>query len=103
MALFGLIGKKMSLLSSGVLKGTSDRHSHILYGVDDGVKTLEEALDILKYEEEAGICGCCTKWDTKSHGTSKYNDFGTCLVNRKSTHRYDCCEHHSKTNGGWGL
>lgn len=55
MAFFGLIGKKMSLLSSGVLKGASDRHSHILYGVDDGVKTLEEALDILKYEEEAGI------------------------------------------------
>ena len=55
MALFGLIGKKMSLLSSDVLKGMSDRHSHILYGVDDGVKTLEEALDILKYEEAAGI------------------------------------------------
>ena len=55
MAFFGLIGKKMSLLSSGVLKGASDRHSHILYGVDDGVKTLEEALDILKYEEAAGI------------------------------------------------
>lgn len=55
MAFFGLIGKKMSLLSSDVLKGMSDRHSHILYGVDDGVKTLEEALDILKYEEAAGI------------------------------------------------
>ena len=55
MALFGLIGKKMSLLSSGVLKGASDRHSHILYGVDDGVKTLEEALAILKFEEAAGI------------------------------------------------
>ena len=45
----------MSLLSSGVLCGFIDRHSHILYGVDDGVKTLEESLDILKYEEEAGI------------------------------------------------
>ena len=55
MAFIGLIGKKMSLLSSDVLKGMSDRHSHILYGVDDGVKTLEEALDILKYEEAAGI------------------------------------------------
>ena len=55
MAFFGLLGKKMSLLSSDVLKGMSDRHSHILYGVDDGVKTLEEALDILKYEEAAGI------------------------------------------------
>lgn len=55
MAFFGFIGKKTTLLSSGVLSGAVDRHSHILYGVDDGVKTLEESLDILKYEEEAGI------------------------------------------------
>lgn len=55
MAFFGLIGKKMSLLSSGVLCGAVDRHSHILYGVDDGVKTLEESLAILKYEEEFGV------------------------------------------------
>lgn len=50
-----------------------------------------------------GICEGCTKWDTRSHGTAQYNDFGTCLVSRKPTHRYDCCENHSKTNGGWGL
>ena len=55
MAFFGLIGKKMNLLASGVLSGAVDHHSHILYGVDDGVKTLEESLDILKYEESAGI------------------------------------------------
>lgn len=55
MAFFGLIGKKATLLSSGALCGAVDRHSHILHGVDDGVSTLEESLDILKYEESAGI------------------------------------------------
>lgn len=50
-----------------------------------------------------GICGCCTKWDTKVHHTADYKDFGTCKTSGKLTHRYDSCEHHSKKNGGWGL
>ena len=50
-----------------------------------------------------GICGCCDKWDTKSHGTGKWGDFGTCKAQSKSTHRYHSCESHSKKNGGWGL
>ena len=43
MGIFGFIGRRRSLLESGVLSGATDRHSHLLYGVDDGVKTLEEA------------------------------------------------------------
>lgn len=42
-------------MTSGVLNGATDSHCHILFGVDDGVRTLEEALSVLKYDEEAGI------------------------------------------------
>ena len=56
MGIFSIFGaKKHSLQSSEVLHGVVDRHSHILFGVDDGVKTLEEALDVLAYEETHGI------------------------------------------------
>lgn len=56
MGLFSFIGgKKQSLLSSGILSGTVDSHSHILFGVDDGVRTLEESLSILQYEESLGV------------------------------------------------
>ena len=40
---------------SGVLQGAADRHTHILFGVDDGIKTLEDALAVLAVEEAAGI------------------------------------------------
>ena len=56
MGFLGLFsGKKQSLLSSDVLRGATDSHSHILYGVDDGVKTLEETLAVLRYEESLGL------------------------------------------------
>ena len=40
---------------SGVLQGAADRHTHILFGVDDGIRTLEDALAVLAVEEAAGI------------------------------------------------
>lgn len=55
MGLFGFIGRRRSLISSGVLEGATDRHSHILYGVDDGIKSQEEALAVIQFEEQAGI------------------------------------------------
>lgn len=55
MALLGLFNRKTSLFASGALKGAVDRHSHILYGVDDGVKTLEDSLEALSIEESMGI------------------------------------------------
>ena len=56
MGFLGLFcGKKQSLLLSDVLRGATDSHSHILYGVDDGVKTLEETLAVLRYEESLGL------------------------------------------------
>ena len=51
MAFFDFIKRKQSLFSSGVLAGMEDRHSHILFGVDDGVSRLEESLEVLSFDE----------------------------------------------------
>lgn len=48
-------GRKKNLKESGLLVGSIDHHSHILPGVDDGVKTLPDALEILAKHEEAGV------------------------------------------------
>ena len=53
--MFGLFQSRKSILESGLLKGGVDNHSHILYGLDDGVKTQEHSLDILRYLEEQGV------------------------------------------------
>lgn len=53
--LFDLFKPKCSLLSGGALKGMTDHHSHILFGVDDGLRTLEESLQVLEFMEKEGI------------------------------------------------
>ena len=50
-----LFSKESKLKKSGLLDKKSDVHSHILYGVDDGVQQLEESLQILKELENLGI------------------------------------------------
>ena len=40
--------KRIPLKDSGIFEGFTDWHSHILPGVDDGVQTMEEALEILR-------------------------------------------------------
>ena len=55
MALFEFLRIRRTLLDAGALQGRTDRHSHILFGVDDGVGTLEESLQVLELEEQAGI------------------------------------------------
>ncbi|MBR5661146.1 MAG: capsular biosynthesis protein [Bacteroidales bacterium] len=47
--------KRISLSSSRIFEGFTDCHSHILPGVDDGVKHIEESLDILSRYEEMGF------------------------------------------------
>ena len=47
--------KHQTLLERGFFKGFTDWHSHILPGVDDGVQTMEEALQILKKYEDLGV------------------------------------------------
>ena len=40
---------------SSLLSGFTDHHSHILPGVDDGVKKMEVSLQVLQRYEEIGI------------------------------------------------
>lgn len=49
--------KYTTLERSGVFGGFTDWHSHILPGVDDGVKNIDESLSILNLYEQLGI-GC---------------------------------------------
>ena len=53
--MFSRFHKPKSLKDLGYLKGKTDRHSHILYGVDDGIRTLENSLAALSYMEEHGV------------------------------------------------
>lgn len=41
--------------SSGLFRGLTDWHSHVLPGVDDGVQTLKESLAVLTWYEQLGI------------------------------------------------
>ena len=50
-----------TLEESGFFRGFTDWHSHLLYGMDDGVRTLEESLAILGEWERLGVKGVwCT-------------------------------------------
>lgn len=44
-----------TLKESGLLKGFTEWHCHLLPGVDDGVRTMEESLQLLDLYEESGI------------------------------------------------
>lgn len=47
--------KRISLKNSGIFDGFTDWHCHILPGVDDGVQTMAESLEILRLYEELGV------------------------------------------------
>ena len=47
--------KTVTLAQSGILKGMTDCHSHLLPGIDDGVETLNESLEILAEMERLGV------------------------------------------------
>ena len=55
MGIFSIFNSKKSLGQSGLFLGATDRHSHILPGVDDGVKTMEESLKVLEFAETLGV------------------------------------------------
>ena len=47
--------RKYSILESGILDGGIDWHCHMLPGVDDGIRSMEEALEVLAFYEQIGI------------------------------------------------
>lgn len=42
-------------METGTLKGACDSHSHILFGVDDGIRTLDESIRAISMEEVLGV------------------------------------------------
>lgn len=53
--MFGFLKYKKTIENYGLLNGATDNHSHILWGLDDGVKTQEETLSILSFLESLGL------------------------------------------------
>lgn len=51
----GLFARNHSIGETGLLKGFTDCHCHILPGVDDGVRTMEDSLAILDRYAGLGI------------------------------------------------
>lgn len=47
--------RRITLKDSGIFNGFTDWHSHILPSVDDGVRTMEESLEILRLYEGLGV------------------------------------------------
>lgn len=47
--------KRTSLADSGIFRGLTDWHCHLLPGVDDGVQTMEETQRILSLYEDLGV------------------------------------------------
>ena len=46
---------KKRLSKTGLLMGMTDVHAHLLPGVDDGIRTFEEAEDAVRYLEQLGV------------------------------------------------
>lgn len=51
----GLFNRSVSVAESGLFKCRTDWHCHILPGVDDGFKTMQDSLKALELYEKAGI------------------------------------------------
>jgi len=50
-----LFSSKKTIVESGILRHFIDYHSHILPGVDDGIKTFKDSLQILNQYEQWGV------------------------------------------------
>lgn len=47
--------KVASIEESGMLSALTDWHSHVLPGVDDGIRTMDESLEVLRHFDAKGI------------------------------------------------
>lgn len=52
---FSFFSREYNLFDSPVFRDATDWHCHILPGVDDGIATMQDALDVLAYYEQIGI------------------------------------------------
>lgn len=50
-----LFSRKKNIIETGILKGMTDTHSHLLFGVDDGARTPEHSADIIQQLKEYGV------------------------------------------------
>jgi tyrosine-protein phosphatase YwqE len=50
---------KKSIVDLNLLNGFCDMHTHIMWGVDDGMHAVDESLDTLKWYEQQGIEWVC--------------------------------------------
>ena len=64
--MFGLFEKKIPLIE--LLNGATDIHNHLLPGIDDGAKNVEESLELVKIYKNMGI----TKFYATPHTMSDY-------------------------------
>jgi len=46
---------KKKTIRSDLIKGMTDIHSHLLPGVDDGIQTVEEAIEALNFLKDLGV------------------------------------------------
>ncbi len=53
--MFSIFKRKETLREAEIFKGATDMHSHILPGVDDGVKKMSDSLEILGKYEALGL------------------------------------------------
>ncbi len=53
--MFSFLNPKKNIIESGILKGMTDVHCHLLPGVDDGVADLDEARRALDLMESLGV------------------------------------------------
>ena len=56
--MFGIFKSKYNLINSGLMKGMTDIHSHVLPGVDDGSPDINTSLSLLRYMESIGLRLC---------------------------------------------
>lgn len=83
-----LFTRKTDLLDTDFFEHFSDMHTHILYGVDDGVKELSESLDILDHYEKLRV----KRVILTPHINTTCNDWG--LIN---SHYQNLCNSYSGT------
>jgi len=51
----GFLSSSKKICDSGILKGYTDYHSHLLPSVDDGVQDIAETLELLRVMHEQGV------------------------------------------------